>query len=115
MFNIYHNFTIKAPKDKVFKALSTSEGLDCWWTKTLNGTPKESEHYQFHYEPNYNWTGIVSKCMLNKAFEWSMVIDGTHKDKQDFVKDLNMSKSGHLSITVLQENGIRFKTLDKNV
>jgi len=43
------------------------------------------------------------------------VIAGTHKGKSGIVKDLNTSKTGHLTITVVQENGVRFKTLAKNV
>lgn len=43
------------------------------------------------------------------------VIGGTHKGKSGTVRDLNISKTGHLTITVVQENGERFKTLAKNV
>jgi ribosomal protein S4E len=43
------------------------------------------------------------------------VIAGTHKGKSGIAKDLKMSKTGHLTITVIQENGVRFKTLGKNV
>lgn len=43
------------------------------------------------------------------------VIDGTHKGKSGIVQDLNISKTGHITITVLQKNGVRFKTLGKNV
>ncbi len=44
-----------------------------------------------------------------------LVINGTHKGKSGIVRDLNISKTGHLTITVVQENGDRFKTLGKNV
>jgi ribosomal protein S4E len=43
------------------------------------------------------------------------VIAGTHKGKSGIVKDINTSKTGHLTITVVQANGERFKTLAKNV
>ncbi|MBL7932353.1 MAG: DUF1801 domain-containing protein [Bacteroidia bacterium] len=43
------------------------------------------------------------------------VIAGTHAGKSGTAKDLNISKTGHLTITVLQKNGVRFKTLAKNV
>ncbi len=43
------------------------------------------------------------------------VIAGTHKGKSGFVQDINTSKTGHLTITVLQKNGVRFKTLAKSV
>jgi len=43
------------------------------------------------------------------------VIGGTHKGKSGIVSDINLSKTGHLTITVQQPNGVRFKTLAKNV
>jgi ribosomal protein S4E len=43
------------------------------------------------------------------------VVGGTHKGKSGIVQDLNTSKTGHITVTVLQENGVRFKTLGKNV
>ena len=44
-----------------------------------------------------------------------LVIGGTHKGKSGIVQDLNTSKTGHITITVLQDTGVRFKTLGKNV
>lgn len=43
------------------------------------------------------------------------VVAGTHKGKSGIVKDIKTSKTGHLTITVLQKDGERFKTLAKNV
>lgn len=43
------------------------------------------------------------------------VIAGTHTGKEGIVRDINTSKTGHITITVVQKNGVRFKTLGKNV
>lgn len=43
------------------------------------------------------------------------VIAGTHKGKSGIVLDLKAGKTGHLSITVEQSTGVRFKTLARNV
>jgi ribosomal protein S4E len=43
------------------------------------------------------------------------VIAGTHKGKSGIATDINVSKTGHLTITVVQQDGVRFKTLAKNV
>ena len=43
------------------------------------------------------------------------VVGGTHKGKSGTVTDINVSKTGHMTITVVQKNGDRFKTLAKNV
>ncbi|SHJ07130.1 KOW motif-containing protein [Algibacter luteus] len=43
------------------------------------------------------------------------VVRGTHKGKKGVVRDINKSKGGNVTITVVQENGVRFKTLARNV
>ena len=43
------------------------------------------------------------------------VIAGTHKGKSGLVQDRKTSKTGHVTITVEQDNGVRLKTLAKNV
>ena len=43
------------------------------------------------------------------------VIGGTHEGKGGTVRDIKTGKTGHVSITVVQPNGQRFKTLAKNV
>lgn len=43
------------------------------------------------------------------------VIAGTHKGKSGVVADVNTSKTGHVTITVVQKSGVRFKTLARNV
>lgn len=43
------------------------------------------------------------------------VIAGTHKGKYGTVRDINMSEGGNVTITVVQSDGDRFKTLARNV
>jgi ribosomal protein S4E len=43
------------------------------------------------------------------------VIGGTHIGKSGKVSDIHTSKTGHITITVEQKNGVKFKTLAKNV
>ena len=43
------------------------------------------------------------------------VIGGVHAGKSGVVRDIKTGKTGHVSITVVQANGERFKTLAKNV
>lgn len=43
------------------------------------------------------------------------VIGGTHAGKSGVVRDIKTGKTGHVSITVVQSNGVRLKTLAKNV
>jgi ribosomal protein S4E len=43
------------------------------------------------------------------------VIGGTHKGKVGIVRDIKKGKTGHVSITVVQPDGMKLKTLAKNV
>ena len=43
------------------------------------------------------------------------VIGGVHEGKAGTVRDIHTSKTGHITITVVQLNGYTFKTLAKNV
>lgn len=43
------------------------------------------------------------------------VIGGVHAGKSGVVRDIKTGKTGYVSITVVQANGERFKTLAKNV
>jgi ribosomal protein S4E len=44
-----------------------------------------------------------------------VVVSGTHSGKSGVVRDLNTSATGHVTITVEQADGARFKTLARNV
>lgn len=43
------------------------------------------------------------------------VVSGTHAAKSGVVRDMKTRKTGHVTITVVQGDGERFKTLEKNV
>jgi len=50
-----------------------------------------------------------------KDGDFCKVTGGTHKGKSGTVRDINISKTGNITITVVQESGDRFKTLGRNV
>ncbi|MFN0032259.1 MAG: KOW motif-containing protein [Flavobacteriales bacterium] len=43
------------------------------------------------------------------------VIEGRHQGKSGTVRDIKTSKTGHITITVVEQTGVRFKTLAKSV
>lgn len=43
------------------------------------------------------------------------VVGGTHAGRSGTVEDRKTSKTGHVTITVREESGERFKTLARNV
>ena len=57
----------------------------------------------------------TAKTPRLKDGDQCLVVAGTHKGKSGIARELNVSKTGHLTITVVQANGERFKTLGRNV
>ena len=43
------------------------------------------------------------------------VIKGTHAGRSGIVEDRKLSKTGHVTVTIRQSDGERFKTLARNV
>ena len=76
MADIFHDFLVKAPAARVFEAISTPRGLDCWWTKNSAGEPKLGAEYELGFGPSYLWRARVSKRAGTSAFEFEM----THAD-----------------------------------
>ena len=50
-----------------------------------------------------------------KDGDFCEVVSGTHAGKSGTARDVKLSKSGHMTITIVQRDGERFKTLAKNV
>jgi len=57
----------------------------------------------------------TKKSVALKDGDQCKVVAGTHAGKSGTVRDIHLSKTGHITITVEQKNGVRFKTLGKNV
>lgn len=50
-----------------------------------------------------------------KNGDFCEVIGGTHAGKSGTVRDIKTGKTGHVTITIVQKDGERFKTLARNV
>lgn len=72
MADIFHHFPINASTKRVYETISTPTGLDKWWTKKCSGKVDIRETMHLHFEPDYNWTAIVSKHSPNQEFELTM-------------------------------------------
>lgn len=72
-------------------------------------------------EKNYDYLQLNTQSMIRKTKnhlkegDQCKVTGGTHAGKSGTVRDVNTSKTGHITITVEQKNEVRFKTLGKNV
>lgn len=73
MADIYHDFPIKAPRERVYEAVSTPRGLDAWWTKRSSGRAVVGEEYALWFGPNHDWRGRVSRASAPVEFELEIV------------------------------------------
>jgi uncharacterized protein YndB with AHSA1/START domain len=69
MPDILHDLPVRAAPARVFAAVSMPAGLDRWWTKRSEGTPREGAEYALHFGPGYDWTATVTRCVPDEAFE----------------------------------------------
>ena len=81
MPDIFHEFTIKAPRDRVFDMMATPAGLDRWWTQTSAGRPAQGEEYVLFFGPDYDWRAKVTRCVPGSEFELQMT--SSHPDWMD--------------------------------
>ena len=53
MTDILYDFQILAPPEKVFEAITSSEGVSAWRSKTTRGNPEEGAVYELDFGPEY--------------------------------------------------------------
>ena len=97
MADIYHHFPINTSADKVFEAISHSEGLDKWWTKSSTVTPAKSGIYILDFGPGYHWKAEVTEYRKDKLFELKM----TEADADWLGTKIGFSLSMHQSKTAV--------------
>lgn len=71
-FSIYHNLFIKAPRQKVFDAVTLPEHLNNWWSLKSSGRPVLRETYNLNFTNMYDWYCDVVACMPNESFHLKM-------------------------------------------
>jgi uncharacterized protein YndB with AHSA1/START domain len=66
MVSIIHRIGIRSAPDKVYKALSTVEGLSNWWTKEVEGGEKTGDKITFTFRDK---AGVVKGQMVMEIQE----------------------------------------------
>ena len=71
-FHIYHDLSVRAPIQLVFKAVSEPDQLVDWWPQRCAGRPELGASYHFYFAPNYDWCGDVIQFRRNESFHIKM-------------------------------------------
>jgi uncharacterized protein YndB with AHSA1/START domain len=62
MATIKHNFTVAAPVEKVYDAVSTLEGLRGWWPTGATGNPNRGGRLRFEFDNGrYNLMQVADR------------------------------------------------------
>lgn len=72
MADIIHEFTVKAPPERVFQSFATPAGLDTWWTKSSSGAMREGSDVRLYFGPQYDWQAKVTRHAAPSSFELQM-------------------------------------------
>lgn len=70
MPDIIHFFQIKSPAEKVYKAITTKEGIDGWWTEENTADSKVGSIIEFNFGEQYQNRMKVLTLVENKLVEW---------------------------------------------
>ena len=70
MASIKHFLIIKAPPEKVYKAITTTEGLKSWWTVDANTDEKVGGIAEFIFGDRYHNKMQIIELVQNKRVEW---------------------------------------------
>lgn len=72
MYGIYHDTVIEASATKVFEAITTSQGLEMWWTKKSEGNPGLGEVMTLFFSKEYDWEAKCVGFEKDKLVQWKM-------------------------------------------
>ena len=57
---IYHDVAIDASSTEVFACISQPEKLMDWWPLRCSGSPEVGTLYNYYFDDEYDWYGIVT-------------------------------------------------------
>jgi uncharacterized protein YndB with AHSA1/START domain len=98
MPHIRHSLIISAPIEKVYEAITTSEGLSRWWTPDTDALPQVGSHARFHFSTEYYKEMLITELIplewvawrcTKGATEWidtSITFRLEHGDRQAFLQ-----------------------------
>ena len=73
MADIKHLLTIKAPVEKVYKAITEQQGLASWWTTETVAKPEVKSIAEFRFGDRYHDKMLITNLESNRKVEWECV------------------------------------------
>ena len=73
MPHVLHDLIIRSSPEAVFRAISTPEAIDNWWTLQCSGHAAMGGEYRLYFGESWDWRARVSRYEQGRAFEWAMI------------------------------------------
>lgn len=73
MPNIRHEILIEAPVEKIYKAITSQEGLSAWWTPGAQAEPKYNSVARFGFGPEYFKEMKITAIVLFELVRWDCI------------------------------------------
>ena len=73
MKKIVHVFDVEVPREKVFAALTTQQGLASWWTTDVSVENGTAPKIKFHFVGDFNPYMEVTQLEPDQAVKWKCV------------------------------------------
>jgi len=105
MPRIDHLLKIKSDEANVFEALTSTKGLNSWWTLKSIGVPIFKTVYNFHFDAAYDWFAEVSDITPNELVEWTFT--NADEDWTGTVLRIELSSNGEETFVSLSHLGWR--------
>lgn len=73
MPDIHHRFSTSVSTGVLFRGVSTSKGLDAWWTLASRGEAALGTDWDLDFGPEHHWKARVTACEPPHLFELQLV------------------------------------------
>ena len=95
MTDILHRITIQAAPDRVFAALTVSEGLQSWWTQDSTATPESGSVAVFKFlQGTVVFRMRIEELVPGKRVAWLCQGDLQEWEETQLTWDLESTESG---------------------
>src|SRR5260370_21608419 len=98
MAKISHKITIQATPDRVFKALSTAEGLKAWYTPQVDGGVGEGKDVVFKFAGQEPFRWRVVESTPNSQLRWECAAGPGAAAGSTVTFPLSATRSGRASV-----------------
>jgi len=99
---IIHAVDIKAPKDRVYDALTTPQGLSGWWTTDVTADVRIGGRIDFRFATFFHPVMEVVKLDPGRTVEWKCVAG--EKDWENGRFAFNLEDRGELTLLMFTQD-----------